>query len=89
MTEGASSNDTIITYIVDNDISITLEKRFILSDKSSSNDVPDKDSENLSNDTIDIFKPFIVSAIETIRGKSKRPDIDDAIYRHTNEICAF
>ena len=42
MTEGTSSNDTIITDIVDNDISI---------------------------------------ALETIRGKSKRPDFD-AIYRH-------
>ena len=89
MTEGTSSNDTIITDIVDNDISIVLEKLSILSDKSSSNDVPNKDSENLSNDTIDIFQPLIVSAIETIRGKSKRPDIDDAIYRHTNEISAF
>ena len=73
MTEGTSSNDTIITDIVDNDISIVLEKLSILSDKSSSNDVPNKDSENLSNDTIDIFKPLISSAIETIRGKSKRP----------------
>ena len=57
MTEGTSSNDTIITYIVDNDISITLEKRSILSDKSSSNDVPNKDSENLSNDTMDYSSP--------------------------------
>ena len=74
MTEGTSSNDTIITDIVDNDISITLEKLSIFSDKSSSNDVLNKESENLSNDTIDIFKPLIISAIETIRGKSKRPD---------------
>ena len=84
MAEGTSSNDTIITDIVDNDISIVLEKLSILSDKRSSNDVPNKDSENLSNDTIDIFKPLIVSAIETIRGKSKRPDID-AIYRHISK----
>ena len=35
----------------------------------------------ISNDTIDIFKPLIVSAIETIRSKSKRSDID-AIYHH-------
>ena len=84
MTEDTSSNDTIITDILDNDISIALEKLSILSDKSSSNDVPNKDSENLSNDTIDIFQPLIVSAIETIRGKSKRPDID-AIYRHISK----
>ena len=81
MAGGTSSNDTIIIDIVDNDISIAQEKLSILSDKSSSNDVPNKDSENLSNDTIDIFKPLIISAIETIRDKSKRPDID-AIYRH-------
>ena len=48
------SNDTIITDILDNDISITLEKVSILSDKSSSNDVPNKYSEKLSNNTIDI-----------------------------------
>ena len=70
MAEDASSSDTIITDIVDNGISITLEIFSILSDKSSSNDVPNKDSENLSNDTIDAFKPLIISAIETIRGKS-------------------
>ena len=62
-------------------ISIALENLSILSDKSSSNDVPNKESENLSNDTIDIFKPLIISAIETIRGKSKRPDFD-AMYHH-------
>ena len=84
MTEGKPSSDTIITDIVANDISIALEKLSILSDKSSSNDVPNKESENLSNDTIDIFKPLIISAIETIRGKSKRPDID-AIYRHISK----
>ena len=55
-----------------------------MSDKGSSNDVPNKDSENLSNDAIDIFKPLIISAIETIRGKSKSPDID-AIYRHISK----
>ena len=81
MTEDRSSNDTIITDIMDNDISIALEKLSISSDKSSSNDVPNKESESLSNDTIDIFKPLIISAIESIRGKSKCPDID-AIYRH-------
>ena len=84
MTEGTSSNDTIITDIVDNDISIVLEKLSILSDKSSSNDVPNKESEKLSNETIDIFKSLIISAIETIRDKSKRPDID-AIYRHISK----
>ena len=84
MTEGTSSNDTIITDIVDNDISIALEKLSILSDKSSSNDVLNKESENLSNDTIDIFKPLIISAIETIRGKSKRPECD-AIYCHISK----
>ena len=52
-----------------------------MSDKSSSNDVPNKDSKNLSSYIIDIFKPLIISSIETIRDKSKRPDID-AIYRH-------
>ena len=59
MTEGTSSNDTIITDILDNDISIALEK-LILSDKSNSNDVPNKNSKNLSNDIIDIFKPLII-----------------------------
>ena len=81
MTEDTLSNDTIITDILDNDISVALEKLSILSDKTSSNDVPNKDSEKLSNNTIDIFKPIITSAIESIRIKSKRPDID-AIYRH-------
>ena len=69
MTEGKSSSDTIITDIVANDISIALEKLSILSDKSSSNDAPNKESENISNDTIDIFKPLIILAIKTIRGK--------------------
>ena len=59
MTEDTSSNDSIITDILDNDISIALEK-LILSDKSNSNDVPNKNSENLSNDIIDIFKPLII-----------------------------
>ena len=94
MTEDTSSNVTIITDILDNDISIALEKLSILLDKSSSNDVPNKDSENLSSDTIDIFKPLIILAIETIRDKSKRPDIG-ATYRHiskseaTNVDCDF
>ena len=57
MTEDTSSNDTIITDILDNDISIALEKLSILSDKSSSNDVPNKDCENLSNDTMDYSSP--------------------------------
>ena len=35
MTEGTLSNDTIITDIVDCDISIALEKLSIVSDKSS------------------------------------------------------
>ena len=85
MTEDTSSNDTIITDILDNDISIALEKLSILSDKSSSNDVPNRDSENLSSDTIDIFKPLIILAIETIRGKSKRPGID-SIYHHYLQV---
>ena len=68
-------------------ISIALEKLFILPDKCSSNDVPNKESENLSNDTIDILKPLIISAIETIRGKSNSPDID-AIYRHISKLEA-
>ena len=55
-----------------------------MSDKNSSNDIPNDDSKNLSNDTIDIFKPLIISAIETIRGQSKRPDID-TIYRHISK----
>ena len=84
MTEDTLSNDTIRTDILYNDISIALEKLSILSDKSSSNYVPNKDFENLSNNTIDIFKPIITSAIETIRGKSKCPDID-AIYRHISK----
>ena len=84
MTEDTLSNDTIRTDILDNDISIALEKLSILSDKSNSNDVPNKDFENLSNNTIDIFKPIITSVIETIRGKSKRPYID-AIYRHISK----
>ena len=84
MTKDTSSNDTIITDILDNDISIALEKLSILSDKSSSKYIPNKDSRNLSNGTIDIFKPLITSAIETIRGKSKHPDID-AIYRHISK----
>ena len=84
MTEDTLSKVTIITNILDNGISIALEKLSILSNKSSSNNVPNKDSGNLSNDTIGIFKPIIMSAIETIRGKSKRPNID-AIYRHISK----
>ena len=55
-----------------------------MSDKNSSNDIPNEDSKNLSNDTIDIIKPLIISAIETIRGQSKRSDID-TIYRHISK----
>ena len=43
-----------------------------------------KNPKNLSNDTIDIFKPLIISASETMRGKSKRADFD-AIYRHISK----
>ena len=84
MTEDTLSKVTIITNILNNGISIALEKRSILLDKSNSNDVPNKDSGNLSNDIIGIFKSIIMSAIETIRGRSKRPDID-AIYRHISK----
>ena len=84
MIKDTLSNDTISTDILDNDISIALEKLSILSDKSSSNDVPNKDFENLSKNTIGIFKPIITSAIETIRGRSKRSDID-TIYRHISK----
>ena len=84
MTEDTLSKVTIITNILNNGISIALEKLSILLDKSNSNDVPNKDSGNLSNDTIGIFKSIIMSAIETIRGRSKRPDID-AIYRHISK----
>ena len=84
MTEDTLSKVTIITNILNNGISIALEKLSILLDKSNSNDVPNKNSENLSNDTIGIFKSIIMSAIETIRGRSKRPNID-AIYRHISK----
>ena len=84
MTEDTLSNDTIITDILDNDISVSLEKLSVLSDKGSSNDVPNKDSEKLSNNIIDIFKPTITLAIETIRDRIKRLDID-AIYRHISK----
>ena len=88
MTEDTLSNDTIRTDILDNEISIALEKLSIWSDKSTSNDAPNKDFENLSNNTIDIFKPTIISAIETIRGKSNRQDIV-AIYRHISKSEAL
>ena len=42
--------------------------------------IPKKLSNNIKN----IFKPIITSAIETIKGRSKRPDID-AIYRHISK----
>ena len=44
MTEDTLSNDTIITDILDNDISVALGKVSILLGKSSSNDAPTKDS---------------------------------------------
>ena len=81
------SNDTIITDILDNDISITLEKVSILSDKSSSNDVPNKYSEKLSNNTIDIINNIITSANETVRHKSQCTDTD-AIYCHISKSKA-
>ena len=56
MAEDTLSKDTIITDILDNDISIALEKLSILSDNSSSNGVPNNNSENLSNNTTDTFK---------------------------------
>lgn len=43
MTEGTLSNDTIINDILYNDTSIALEKLTILLDKSSSNEVSNKD----------------------------------------------
>ena len=68
--------DDTLGNILDNDICKALEKNSILSDKSSINGVLNKDSEKLSNNTIGIFKSIITSAIDTIRGKSKRSDID-------------
>ena len=47
MTEDTLSNDTVITDTLDNDISVALEKLSILLDKSSSNDVLDKDSKKI------------------------------------------
>ena len=47
MTEDTLINDTIITDILDNDISVALEKLSILLDKSSSNDVSNKDSKKI------------------------------------------
>ena len=69
--------DTLSSDILDNGISLALEKLTILSDKSTSGDVPNTDSENLSNNTTDIFKPIITSAIETTRGKNKHLDFDE------------
>ena len=57
MTEDRLSNDTITNDILDNNISIALEKHTILSEKISNNEVPNKDSENLSSKTADTFKP--------------------------------
>ena len=48
MTEDTLRNDSI-NEILDNVISITLKKRTVLSGKSNNDDVPDKDSANLSN----------------------------------------
>ena len=47
MTKDTLSNDTILTDILDNDISVALEKLSILLDKSSSNDVSNKDSKKI------------------------------------------
>ena len=47
MTEDTLINVTIITDILDNDISVALEKLSILLDKSSSNDVSNKDSKKI------------------------------------------
>ena len=57
MTEDRLSNDTITNDILDNNISIALEKHTILSEKISNDEVPNKDSENLSRKTADTFKP--------------------------------
>ena len=43
MTDDTLSNDTIITDILDNDISKALEKLSVLLDKNSTNDVHNKD----------------------------------------------
>lgn len=64
MTEDTLRNDCI-NEILDNVISITLKKRTILSGKSNNDDVPDKDSENVSNSYTDILKSMMISAIET------------------------
>ena len=57
MTEDRLSNDTITNDILDNNINIALEKHTILSEKISNDEVPNKDSENLSSKTADTFKP--------------------------------
>ena len=59
------------------------KKLTVLWYKSSNDDVPNKYLENLHNNNTDIFKS-IISAIEAIRGKIKRPDID-AIYHHLSK----
>ena len=64
MTEDTLRNDSI-NEILDNVISITLKKRNIFSGKSNNDDVPDKDSENVSNSYTDILKSMMISAIET------------------------
>ena len=84
MTGATLNNDTIIIDILDNDISIALEKLTSLLDKGNNDDVPNKYSKKLSNNTTDISKPIITSAIETIGGKRKCPHID-AIYCHISK----
>ena len=58
MTEDTLRSDTIITDILDNDISTALERLSILSNKTSSGDVSNENSEHLSNNITDIFKPI-------------------------------
>ena len=56
MTEDRLSNDTVTNDILDNNISIALEKHTILLEKISNNYVPNKDSEHVSNKTPDTSK---------------------------------
>ena len=57
MAEDRLSNDNITNDILDNNISLALEKYTILSEKISKDDIPNKDSENVFNKTADTFKP--------------------------------
>ena len=75
--------DFVILFLYMNCIIASLTNIKKLQQKTQTNDaitndtddVPNKDSENVSNKTTDMFKAIITSAIETIRGKYKRPDI--------------